>query len=580
MQPPLAELEAGLELAALGIEGALPEQMAGEVAFCSQPNCGGVLRRRGQGWACPICGTRYGSNAGVSTAGTSGPPQAHTKGARRSTRDKHTKPRAGGPEKKDRRRQREFELELEDAAEAMASPPRGQAGRFPARHLPRHLRRQGFRVTRHFLDRLVERAQAQGIRFDPRSFRDEFRKAQHFRQTRPGYNTRIALMRGIPVLYRMGGWRGLNPGTIGLLPQGALPPSEPVTSPRLHEKELEYELALAASALQSAPGWHEGGRKPNDVTSLTFGRPRRFFDLWQGLQGELEVAYQESNSAGELEYVPSAVRITFENAVRSENWRQAFLNLNGLNMFEMLRALDGLDAGSLARLWAQRAAFLWMVDMPRIEYARSVVELRTLPAVAPGDLQDTGQVGDAADFLAEKFSPVALAINPNPVQSIRLILLECNFYGITDKSHIAYVLASAHHESGMGRFMAEFADGTAYEGRLDLGNTQPGDGPRFKGRGFVQITGRRNYTLYTGILSVTRDPDVDLVNNPGRAAEPAIAAMILAHGMSNGTFTGRRLSDFGLDGNYNFVQARRIVNGLDRANAIAAIARSYRALMR
>src|SRR5262245_58767593 len=112
----------------------------------------------------------------------------------------------------------QLEWELEDAAEAMASPPRGQDGRFPARHLQSRLRQQGFIVTRHFLQRLRERAQAQGIRFDPRSFGDEFRRAQHFRQTRPSYNTRIALMQGLQVLYRMGGWRGLHPVLVGLLP--------------------------------------------------------------------------------------------------------------------------------------------------------------------------------------------------------------------------------------------------------------------------------------------------------------------------------------------------------------------------
>ncbi len=144
----------------------------------------------------------------------------------------------------------ELEWELEDAAEAMASAPRGQAGRFPVRRLPAHLRRQGFLVTRHFLDRLLERAQAQGIRFNPRSFGDEFRRAQHFRQTRPGYNTRIALMQGLPVLYRMSGWRGLHPVLVGLLPQGTLPPAQPVRPPHLREADFERELVGAASEME------------------------------------------------------------------------------------------------------------------------------------------------------------------------------------------------------------------------------------------------------------------------------------------------------------------------------------------
>jgi hypothetical protein len=90
----------------------------------------------------------------------------------------------------------------------------------------------------------------------------------------------------------------------------------------------------------------------------------------------------------------------FIKGVFNRDWGRAFVNLDRLNMFEMLRGIAALDPLDRKDLWDQSSAFTTTVNMPRIEYARNVVETKTLPAVAPGDLEEMGQVGDARNFIA------------------------------------------------------------------------------------------------------------------------------------------------------------------------------------
>jgi predicted chitinase len=120
--------------------------------------------------------------------------------------------------------------------------------------------------------------------------------------------------------------------------------------------------------------------------------------------------------------------------------------------------------------------------------------------------------------------------------------------GINTPRRQAAFLAQLAHESGEFRYMEEIASGAAYEGRLDLGNTQPGDGVRFKGRGPIQLTGRSNYRAAGQALGI------DLENNPRRAADPDVGFRTAAW-----FWNSRNLNSFADAGNFDAITFR--VNG-------------------
>lgn len=102
--------------------------------------------------------------------------------------------------------------------------------------------------------------------------------------------------------------------------------------------------------------------------------------------------------------------------------------------------------------------------------------------------------------------------------------------GLTDRNMVLMALATIRAETegfvpiseGVSRFNTKVTPFDLYNGRADLGNTQPGDGPRFKGRGYVQLTGRANYT------AIGNEIKIDLAGSPQLANDPHIAGRILA----------------------------------------------------
>src|SRR4051812_9960828 len=93
---------------------------------------------------------------------------------------------------------------------------------------------------------------------------------------------------------------------------------------------------------------------------------------------------------------------------------------------------------------------------------------------------------------------------------------------IGTQSRASMFLAQVLHESGGLHYFEEIASGAAYEGRKDLGNTQPGDGRRYKGRGPIQLTGRANYRAAGMALGI------DLEGSPTRAGDVDVGFRVAA----------------------------------------------------
>jgi putative chitinase len=94
-------------------------------------------------------------------------------------------------------------------------------------------------------------------------------------------------------------------------------------------------------------------------------------------------------------------------------------------------------------------------------------------------------------------------------------------FDINTPSRQAAFVAQVGHESGQLRYVRELASGTAYEGRKDLGNTQPGDGVRYKGRGLIQVTGRANYAACGKALGLDLIAHPELLEDPVNACRSA-----------------------------------------------------------
>lgn len=182
--------------------------------------------------------------------------------------------------------------------------------------------------------------------------------------------------------------------------------------------------------------------------------------------------------------------------------------------------------------------------------------------------------------------PIFGALNDNQVVGMTAILNEWDRRKLQDLRWLADMLGTAKietantmqpiHEYGGPAYFTRMYDVTGSRSLLarQMGNVRPGDGIKYCGRGYVQLTWEKNYAHMTDLLRAA-GIIVDLTVTPDLAMRDDIAAFVMFEGMIQGSFTKLRLDQFFNEKTTDWVNARRIINGLDRAQEIAAISKKF-----
>lgn len=191
---------------------------------------------------------------------------------------------------------------------------------------------------------------------------------------------------------------------------------------------------------------------------------------------------------------------------------------------------------------------------------------------------------NAAFFDAVRSSLFGGKLTQAQVDGIKALERAWNARGDDNVQLFAYVLGTAYHETahtmqpiyerGKRSYFDKYEPGTKI-GKV-LGNVHPGDGYTYRGRGHVQLTGRANYAKAGKAIGL------NLIDDPDRALDMSVSAHVCVIGCLEGWFTGKDLSDYidDLDEDdaedlREYANARRVVNGTDKAALIAGYALQF-----
>jgi predicted chitinase len=216
--------------------------------------------------------------------------------------------------------------------------------------------------------------------------------------------------------------------------------------------------------------------------------------------------------------------------------------------------LLGYPAGSADGLWGPRTRNAWGEFVEDFNCTGDPNDIDSDRAAELQKALDTVVRGPEHDFSTKDGTTKAIED-------------ECTRHGIRLKTQIAYVLATADHETNHTfRPVTEaywLKDPDAW-----LKTHHPQYYPYY-GRGYVQLTWKTNYAKYGLLLNK------DLVGHPDLALNPQIAVFVLVHGFKTGAFTGRKITDYIDTGKTDFKNARRCINGMNDCDKIAALAQKY-----